>query len=295
MTTPFSNYLKQCRIDAGFKSLSEVAKISEKSHKNMPPLSKAKLSLYERGAIDTIKPEVLRLLSKIYRISYDDLAWRWFRDRYGADNDKRGTAHLMLSDSRACQLESDDRSITLFSLKHFEHEQSKAPAGALILVSAPQFLDDTIFFKMVLANLKKGVRYFYLLPESQRINYRHLVSRIASEASELSDRVDGSRTFFIPRSDFDTPINQVLFLLPSGEVRGYVGLLDGEKPFCYQLAEERFALRLFHAFLWMIRIAFNAEISQGVKKLEGYYATELRENCESPIELIAQILEVAQN
>ena len=270
----FGDYLKELRLAAGYISLSDAVLAASKTPYKNVKLSKAKLSLYERGQVDTIKPEALQLLATIYNISYAEISRRWFFERYGGlESDLTLSAYdIRLPLKHELSIKIENQSISLISLSQFELLQSRVPPGTQILISSNRFLDDTIYYKMVLKNIKRDVRYLYLLPESQRMIYRHLSMKLAHDLSKTKIKKITSATTFVPRSDFDSPVNQAIFIYPNGEIQGFVGLVIDESPLCFQVVEQQMSVKLFHSFIWMLRIATNSSTSSAIKKLETYYA-----------------------
>jgi hypothetical protein len=289
----FAQYLRESRIKAGFKSLAEAVSAANKSKLKGAILSKAKLSQYERGVIDTIKPEVMRLLAATYQVHYQELAQRWFNDRYCLEQSKNSKIVVNLPALGQVNLTANDEQIGLISLEALKSIQADVPKGTRVIVSAIRFLDDTIFFDMVLNNINKGVIYYYLQPESQRLMYQHLLTKIDQALPGKKNKIDGIKTFFIPRVDFESPINQVLMIYPSGEVKGYIGLLGDDIPACYQLLKNRLAMRLFNALLWTIRMAKSPEIMREIKLLEGRFGNVKGTNMDSPGNLLESIFAIS--
>jgi hypothetical protein len=116
-----------------------------------------------------------------------------------------------------------------------------------------------------------------------------LLSKIEQALPGQKNQIDGKKTFFIPRLDNESPINHVLMIYPTGEITGYIGLQGDDTPICFQLLQHRLAMRLFNAFLWVIRIARSPEVMREIKLLEGRYGNALGANADSPGELIESI------
>jgi len=282
----FPQYLKECRLNAGFNSLAEAIDAASRQKRKGPGLSRAKLSHYECGRIETLKPEILRLLATLYGVPYVELATRWFNDRYEIGAEEIQSSRLYSSHPLHVETSDPQRKLRLLSLELFKERQSLLASGTRVLVSAPHFLDDSIFYDMVLKNLTKGVIYYYILPESQRVTYRNLVKRLQEEMSKRGQQSKRDVMFFVPRSDHDTPVNQVLYLHPSGQVDGFIGLLGEMFPLCYQEVSPALAMRLFHSFLWMIRVGLNQKFAEHLSSIEIFWATQARENTETPIQLV---------
>jgi len=287
----FSVLLKELRLQAGFASLSAVVAAAQKTDNKEPALSKAKLSQYERGAVDTIRPEVLRLLARLYKVPFETLATAWFKDRYGvADESTQGTLSIALPNSTQVRLELGEDYITLEGLEEFQRRQATLPKGTYVVVATRRFLDDTVFFDMVARNITRGVRYIYLCPEPHRSIYRHLITKLELAHPRLAHKIDGSITRFFPRFDFDSPVNQVLYVQPSGQITGHIGLAVDELPVVYQVTTERMALRMFHSLMAMIQVAEDAQLVRALKRREADFTSSGSSDCNRPLSLLQALL-----
>lgn len=284
---PFSTLLKHLRLQAGFASLSAVVTAAQNLGKSQPALSKAKLSQYERGSVETIRPEVLRLLARLYKVPFDTLATAWFRDRYGVvDGSLEGTVTMAIPSSGEVRLALGDDSITLQGLDEFQRKQATLPKGTYVIVATRRFLDDTVFFDMVAGNIARGIRYIYLAPEPHRSIYRHLLTKLELAQPRLANKIDGTCTRFFPRYDFDSPVNQVLYAVPSGQVTGYIGLSVDELPVLYQVTTERMALRMFHSLMATIQVAEDAHLVRALKRREADFTSSVSSDCNRPLSLL---------
>lgn len=283
----FSSLLKKLRTQAGFASLSAVVAAAKTCGESEPALSKAKLSQYERGSVETIRPEVLRLLAKLYRIPFDTLATAWFRDRYGVvDGSLQGTLTLALPDPGRVDLEVGEQCIKLESLDEFRRNQAALPKGTYVIVATRRFLDDTLFFDMVASNITRGIRYIYLCPEPHRSIYRNLITKLELSHPRFVNKIDGALTRFFPRYDFDSPVNQVLYALPSGQITGHIGLSVDELPVLYQVTTERMALRMFHSLMATIQVAEDAQLVRALKRREADFTNSVASDCNRPLSLL---------
>lgn len=284
---PFSSLLKELRLQAGFASLSAVVTAAQKLGKSEPALSKAKLSQYERGSVDTIRPEVLRLLARLYKVPFETLATAWFRDRYGVvDGSLQGTLTVALPNCGQVRLELGEESITLESLDEFKRRQAILPKGTYVIVATRRFLDDTVFFDMVADNIARGIRYIYLGPEQHRSIYRHLITKLELAHPRLANKIDGTLTRFFPRYDFDSPVNQVLYALPSGQITGHIGLSVDELPVLYQVTTDRMVLRMFHSLMATIQVAEDAHLVRALKRREADFTSSVSSDCNRPLSLL---------
>ncbi len=289
--TPFPKLLRELRLRAGFQSLSAVVSAAKPVAGTETALSKAKLSQYERGIVETIRPEILRLLAKLYGVPYDILASFWFKERYGVgDQSTEETPTLQVPKSGCMRIEQGDASITLVSLDVFQREQAQLPKGSFVIVATRRFLDDTVFFEMVSSNIARGVRYIYIHPDSQRSTYRHLVSKLAIAHPKIAQKIDGERTRFFPRYDFDSAVNQVLYIAASGEITGHIGLAVDEVPVLYQRTTERMALRIFHSLVAMIQGSKGSQLVRALKHHEAETQSFELSEPNRPLSLLRAVL-----
>jgi transcriptional regulator with XRE-family HTH domain len=287
----FPKLLKRLRVEAGFSSLSAVVLAAKRAGTSGVVLSKAKLSQYERGTVETIRPEMFQLLAKLYHVSFDSLATAWFRDRYGVTGEALGQSQtITLPSSGQLRLEQGADAVTVTSLEEFQHQQGRLPKGAYVIVAVRRFLDDTVFFDMVSANIARGVRYIYLCPETHRSIYRHLITKLELAYPKRAGAIDGRLMRFFPRYDFDSPVNQVLYVVPSGEITGHIGLALDELPVLYQVTTERMALRMFHSLMAMIQISQDPSLMRALKRDEANVASSSASGSDRPLSVLKALL-----
>lgn len=279
----FGNFLTRSRRSTGFKSLENAVDFARSEYPNDPGLvARSTLSLYEQGKITNIKPIVLRFLSKLYKIDYHELATYWFEATFGFEPQSFSSDESFIVESNAelCALRGptiDPRdNIEIVPLSTLEEKQSNLPAGSQVGVAATDFLDDHIFFDMVSSNIERGVRYFYLLPELERVSYEALLMRVEDRFPALVGKIDGTRTQFYPRSNLDFPVNYVVHIHPNGHVEGFLGILHGTDVQYHHLADVKLALRLYDAFNWAITVASDASVRRGLEKLQLAASDQLR-------------------
>ena len=260
----FGNFLKQIRLEAGHTSLDSAC---EAIHEELgEKISKSSLSLYERGEIRYCKPETLRLLAAFYNLPYEKLATLYFESQYQVEL-KKGKKHktfITSSNKSSCFLKgptNDSRDdIKIVTLSELERTQAELPLKSQVAVAATNFLDDHIFFDMVSHNIKRGIKYHYLMPENEYSVYKTLLERIEIKYPKLKNKLDGTRTFFYPRANLDFPINYVLYLLPKQEIKGFLGILHGTTPHYHQVTDLRLTMRLYDGFRWAITVAHNKKV-----------------------------------
>jgi len=260
----FANFLKQNRLQAGYTSLDSACEaIKEELGAE---ISKSSLSLYERGEVKYCKPETLRLLAAFYNLSYEELALLYFESQYDVElkKNKKYKTFISRSNKSNCFLKgptNDPRDdIQIISLAELERTQAELPLKSQVAVAATNFLDDHIFFEMVSKNIKRGIKYHYLMPENEYTVYKTLLERVVKKYPQLKNKLDGIRTFFYPRSNLDFPINYVLYLLPNEELKAYLGILHGTTPHYHQVADLRLAMRLYDGFRWAVTVAHDKKI-----------------------------------
>jgi hypothetical protein len=184
------------------------------------------------------------------------------------------------------RLELGEESITLESLDEFKRKQAILPEGTYVIVATRRFLDDTVFFDMVADNIARGIRYIYLGPEQHRSIYRHLITKLELAHPRLANKIDGTLTRFFPRYDFDSPVNQVLYALPSGQITGHIGLSVDELPVLYQVTTDRMALRMFHSLMATIQVAEDAHLVRALKRREADFTSSVSSDCNRPLSLL---------
>jgi transcriptional regulator with XRE-family HTH domain len=294
--TQFPDVLKRHRIAAGYQSLSQVVLAAERLTKGPKgpkvALSKTKLNQYENGLVDTLKPDTLRLLAKLYNIPFQRLATAWFSERYGIDESRSGELSLSLPEAGTLELTGGNQSISIIGLDCFKRKQSELAKGSYVIIATRRFLDDTpVFFEMVARNISRGVRYLYLCPESHRDLYRNLVSKLESYFATRGKQIDTKQTFFFSRHDFESPINQVVYVEPMGRLTGYIGLTDDELPLAYQITTERLAMRMFTSLLSAIRASHDSDFIKELRRHEADVSEYLKAN--QSTEIIRETLKAA--
>ncbi len=269
----FSKFLVDSRLKAGFRSLDDVLNFAKKNKLKFP--SKSSLSLYERGKVSSIKPEILQSLAQIYDLSYQDLAELWFKERYDIKNSfyKNNFPDFLLdADKNSISLKgtSEDKrdSMKIISLENFSKQQSNLKKGSQVGVAVSQFLDHEYLFEMVSENIAKGVNYFYLLPSTEYATYKTLITKVEEKYPNLSGKIDGKRTFFISRPPLDFPINYVVFIDHKKNLSGFVGLTHGTLVKYMRVADLNLAWRLYDGFCWTMSLSKDRGIKENIARLE---------------------------
>ena len=270
----FGSYLQGLRKLAGFTSLDAVIQaLDETNDSQSPSISKSMLSLYERGELGSVRPEVLQALSHIYRASYEDLAHRWFAERFcvslrSSENSKILEAIEEHSLSLVGPAESDSTRIRLIDLEELKKTQKELPKNAQVGVAAINFLDDNTFFDMVLENLKRGIVYYYFMPETEHLRYKALLTRVGEFHPALKGKLDGKLTHFVPRPNLDFPVNYVVYVYPDGQLKAYIGLLAETQPFYFQEAGLYLTWRLYESFRWALTVAKDPKVRKALSEIE---------------------------
>jgi hypothetical protein len=88
------------------------------------------------------------------------------------------------------------------------------------------------------------------------------------------------------RFAIDSPVNQVLYALPSGQITGYIGLSVDELPVLYQVTTERMALRMFHSLMATIQVAEDAHLVRALKRREADFTSSVSSDCNRPLSLL---------
>ena len=278
----FGSYLIEIRHKAGFRSQDSALAAARKKFKSTKVLSKSMLSLFERGEVMTVKPEVLRLLSRLYNVDYKEMAERWFEERYGISGfySSRKEQFVKQADQSLAKLSlrDSDQDLTIISLEYFEKLQSKLPKGTEVGVVSSIFLDNTVLFDMVAKNISRGVIYRYLMPEHSKVTYQMFVKRIEEKYPKLNGKIDGNLSTFMARPNLDFPMNYVVYLYPNRKIEGFVGLLHQNKPRYFQIAGPRLSLQLCNSFKWEMTLARDLRTKKAINSLElsiqGEYISE---------------------
>ena len=232
--TKFGSYLVKLRHRAGYRSQDSALEAARQKFQGKKVFSKSMLSLFERGEIMTAKPEVLKLLAELYEVEYDELAERWFEERYNVKGFYKARDEQFIKQANPqralLHVDNEDEDISIISIQHFEKLQSELPKGTEVGVVSSEFLDNTILFPMVSKNISRGVIYQYLYPDESRVTYQTFITRIEELYPKLHGKVDGKLAHFVSRPNLDFPMNYVVYLYPSGKIEGFIGLLRNNWP-----------------------------------------------------------------
>ena len=163
----FGKHLKNLRLQAGLARQEDaVAAMKEYGHS----LSRSALSLYEQGRMTDVDAATLHAIEGTYHVSYDYLISQLTAEKYGVDCfgagglKPLGYAKIEVKEPGEVMLLGR---VKMISLRRLEQEQRSLTASSTVYVSADDFLDNEYFVEMVRYNLRKGVRYQYLLPEAR--------------------------------------------------------------------------------------------------------------------------------
>ena len=268
----FGQYLKQLRINAGFKSLQKAIDYYENT-KEVKVFSKASLNLIERDSFVNLSPEQLRFFSITYKISYEEIALSWFKHRYSISE-----IDLIVRDSFVRDLTSETISLTvstnqrketldIVSLNELMRKQSKLPRNSKVGVVTSRFLDDDIYFTMVTKNLLKDIKYIYLLPSEHKPIYLNFLNQVEIKNKGRISKLDGNLCHFFERSNYDFPMNYVLHIYPTGEIECFIGLLYDNIVQYFQIADSKLSWRIFSGFKWGLKISKDKIIRKRVAEL----------------------------
>lgn len=253
----FGQYLTELRKAADL-SLDEVVALAKR--RKTGQVSKSALSLYERGEIKNPNPEMLQALAAIYQVPFEELAQKWFNQRFSfaATSESKLTLPGAIGGKNKIELVLPAEHVAL---------QAKLEPGSEVAVCAVDFIEDK-FFDLVLKNIKRGVRYHHLVPEDYHSAYRAFVSKLEAADPTLVGQVDRKKLFFSPRTELDFPISYVLYLHKNGQIEGFIALPLGSHPQCYERATETLSWKLYQSFHWSLALAKE----QGMRKaLSGLY------------------------
>jgi transcriptional regulator with XRE-family HTH domain len=260
----FGMLLKEARIKVGFTSLSKA--IDElKNRTGTTPFSKATLNLLENGRISEIKPDFLKIICECYGVSYEVVLSEFIKAKYDIP-DRFPLFHsdfIKKSDDESFTLRPtymNECDIEILSLDTLKKIQSSVPDRSTIGVSANTFLDDKVYFDMVLSNLKRGVRYYYYLPKDCEHGYRKFIADISKQLSTPVNRVDQRLCYFIPRGIAEFPINNVIHIHPDNSIYGFVGIVASDMVQYYQQADALLNWRIYQSFLMAISLSLDDKI-----------------------------------
>ncbi len=280
----FGRSLKKARIEAGYNSLSSGIEGIKKLNTSLS-FSRATLNLIENGNISDINTEFLKVLCKAYSLNYRAKLKEYLKIRYELPQSFFGMESKILKkidrDSLELYPDSDkDQSIELLSVERFRKVQGELPGASIVGVSAISFLDDHKFFDMVLANIKKGVRYYYYLPEGSEIRYRQFIAKLSTSLLIPSQKIDEHKCFYIKRSPAEFPLVSVVFIKPNNIIEGFMGLSSGDNVQYFQRADSLLSWRLYQAFLMAFSLSSDTEIQgrrnqinldlKDVKEIRGF-------------------------
>jgi transcriptional regulator with XRE-family HTH domain len=256
----FGKYLLRLRESQGLSQDDVIAKA--KSGAAAQILSKSTLSLYEQGRIHALRPAIAHILATIYKVPYQELVSRWTKEVFATQSSIASEAFILSASEDSCTLRgpSENNQMTIISVDELRRTQENVPVGTEIGVATLSFLDNDIYFEMVSENIRRGVKYFYVLPEDDRITYVTLLSRIAQKYPEIARNLDGKRTHYIARHPTDFPFNYVVYVYPKGQIQGYVGLLYDKRVQYFLKADAGLSLRMYHAFSLAISLAEDKEL-----------------------------------
>jgi hypothetical protein len=267
----FGRSLKKARIDAGYNSLSSaivgIKKLSASSS-----LSRATLNLMENGNISDINTDFLKILCRAFSLDYEQKLKEYLSIRYSLSKSFFSTGEIVKKASKDTLLIGDssesEADIEIISIDKFKKLQRDLPSGSIVWVSVVNFIDDSTFFDLVLANIKKGIRYYYYIPEESELKYRHFVSMLSKELNLHPDEIDNVKCFFVKRGVSEFPIVAVLFLSPSNVLDGFVGLSSGDRIDYFLKADMLLSWRLYQSFLMAFSLSLDPEILARRKKID---------------------------
>jgi transcriptional regulator with XRE-family HTH domain len=267
----FGEYLLDLRRKAGNKSLDEVVDLYsiEARTRGMASLSKSMLSLYERGKIDTPKPDTLVVLAKLYGVPYEALATAWFCDRYNIS--QKDQSLLVKQDNGQMRIPAPNGNggVTLITIDRHRRNQAALANGSEVAVAATNFLDgEGEFFDLVSNNIKRGIKYRYLLPEEHRFEFEAFVQKLERTSALKLKLKDPDVLRFILRPALSLPMSYVLYLLPGGKIEAYLSLPEQEFPKFYLAADERLSMALYDSFRWSATLSEQYEIKRALALLQ---------------------------
>lgn len=269
----FGTYLKSLRNARGFTLADVALDVGDKLNSKV---ARTTISAIEGNRVNSIKPLMLEALAAVLGTSYDDLVRRWTSHTYNVKNSNKiiklfnddgvvlnvpneWNSETIYEDSReSTRRHVDDLSI--ISLTTFRDIQGELPAGSRVYVAATDFLDDDMFYQMVLGNFKKRVEYFYHI-ENYAL-YERFVNHVTThDWDEESDGpLHGEITHFLKQPETEEslkrshrvikfPLNCVLLENVEGHRQAFVGLIIEDRPAYYQVADIGLTYRIQSAFM----------------------------------------------
>lgn len=269
----FGRSLKKARIKAGYNSLSEgiegIRKIDNKI-----TFSRATLNLIENGSILDLNTDFLKILCKAYSLDFNSILKEYLEARFALPKTMfRQETDIIKSvkkDSLTFQKSSENNlaPVEIWNLDKFKKQQAALPKGSIVWVSVINFIDDKTFFELVLTNIKKGVSYYYYIPEESEARYRQFISMLSTELSLPPEQIDNKKSYFVKRGVAEFPISAVLFIYPNKTVEGFVGLSSADDISYFQKADELLSWRLYQSFLMAFSLSLDSEIQLRRKKID---------------------------
>jgi hypothetical protein len=270
----FGNSLKKSRIQAGYQSLSQALCAIQKTPGTVA-FSKATLHLIEKGGISDLNPSFLKTLCEAYGLDYRAKLEEYIGLKFDLPKGSfsKESRIIKKTDKESLMLHSEsenDKGIEIITLRFFRKIQSNLPEGSVIGVSSNNFLDDhETFLQMVSDNIKKGIRYYYYLPEESELRYRKFISVLSMKVSLPPGEIDNSLCLYIKRGLSEFPLNSVLHILPDHTIEGYVGLVSGDLVQYYHKADILLSWRLYQAFLMAFSLSLDSETQTRRQKINA--------------------------
>lgn len=238
-----------------------------------------------RHHAQTIKPDVMKALAWVLDQNLQKMVSRWTIDAFGLpENDivklhdktgvvleisnewKKGRKSERYQDhdihNAARNIPTD---ISLITLDEFRNIQGNLPFGSRVYVAATDFLDDDVFFEMVVQNFRKGVRYFYFLED--RLLYTRFLDAVRTNGwdEDADGQLDGHLAFLLSSGEAISnsievhrndsfPLNCVLIEDPERGPQAYLGMIVDNRPSYYQVADIGLTYRVKAAFEGLTRI-----------------------------------------
>ena len=280
----FGLSLKRSRVEAGFNSLTKAIE-GIRGMGSTTEFSRATLNLIENGAITDLNTEILKELCRAYSIDFESKLKEYLKIRYDLSKSFFRSESKLIEkvnkDNLILKTEfSDSPPVEIVSLDKFKKIQGDLPSSSIVWVSVINFIDDQSFFDIVLANIKKGVRYYYYLPESSEIKYRRFISMLSEKLALPVESIDNQKCFFVKRGASEFPIVVVLFVRDNSLVEGFVGLSSGDSLEYFQKADNLLSWRLYQSFLMAFSLSLDPEIQvrrakigldlKKVKEIKGF-------------------------
>ena len=261
----FGQQLVELRVQAGYSSLDK-ALIALKQRRTKITLSKSLLSLYERGQIKALRPEILRALAALYGVEYEYLATCWFEARY--------LQRLPQISERKIFLDS------IVSVEDMTKEQSSLRKDSQVGVCAMSFVDDRMFYDLVRNNLARGIKYTYLIPEYTRSAFNAFVSKLRSD-SKVAPYLSSGNLQFISRPMLDIPVSFVIHLPTDGTPQGFIALPVGDGPRVYQRTNFEVSWRLVESFAWITVLSRDNELRARLFNIQAKFDSQRQKRSQS--------------